>query len=298
MLADAFAVSRLFLQHSATGRAPMGKLPYLACAAILIIFAAVACTPAPESASPAAAAAPEPAAIPMGDPVEGLRSARRVGCTGCHEEDGRGGGFDQATPQGDRFVAPNLSERRARYDDAGIAALLREGSTHDGHRAIGMPIHMFQYLSDQEVSDITAWVRALPAIANPDLPPARLSETTRRQLQDGAFAYNDDDQPDPGNQPPATRPRGGLALGEYLAMTSCPECHGRDLNGWGPDDPAPSLIVAKAYTPEAFMRLMRTGITSNGKESATGFMSGVARRRFAVLTDDEVLALKLYLDSR
>jgi hypothetical protein len=57
--------------------------------------------------------------------------------------------------------------------------------------------------------------------------------------------------------------------------------------------------VAKAYTPEKFTRLMRTGEIATGGKSKTGFMSGVATYRFApTLTDAEIVALKLYLDSR
>ena len=105
-------------------------------------------------------------------------------------------------------------------------------------------------------------------------------------------------KPDPGNVPPPTRPLEPLALGKYLAHTTCSECHGRDLNGWGPDDPAPSLVVAKAYSPEKFAHLMKTGEIASGGKSKTGLMSEVAAYRFSVLTDAEVVALKLYLDSR
>lgn len=207
--------------------------------------------------------------------------------------------MDVKTPQGDRIVAPNLAERRALYDDAGLAALLRGGKTHDGHRAFGMPIYMFQHLSDQEVRDITAWLRAMPAVANPGLADSVVSKATLQQIKDGTFPYENDDKPDPGNRPPATRPDEPLALGRHLALTSCSECHGRDLNGWGPDDPTPPLVVvAKAYTPEKFLRLMRTGEIAAGGKSESGFMSKIAVARFSVLTDAEIAALKLYLDSR
>ena len=43
---------------------------------------------------------------------------------------------------------------------------------------------------------------------------------------------------------------------------------------------------------------MKTGITVSGTESATGLMTEVGRKRFSVMTDDEIRALKLYLDSR
>ena len=92
-------------------------------------------------------------------------------------------------------------------------------------------------------------------------------------------------------------PQVGGALGRHLAYTSCTECHAWDLNGWE-GDPAPSLVVAKAYTLEQFTRLMRTGEIAAGGKSKTGMMSGVAAYRYPVMTDEEIAALKLFLDSR
>lgn len=254
--------------------------------------APVATAPLPVTAATATATPPTSA----GDPVEGLRVATRVGCNGCHRDGGRGGVFMDDPRQG-LIVAPNLTQRRALYDDAAFAALLREGKTHDGHLPLGMPIKMFQHLSDREVRDITAWLRALPAVDNPALPEGKWSDDVERQVRDGTYIYLDDMRPDPGNMPPAAPPAEPLAIGKHIAMTSCGECHAWDLNGW-PGDPAPSLIVAKAYTPEAFARLMKTGVTAAGTESKTGLMSQMGRQRFHVLTDAEVAALKLYLDSR
>ena len=262
----------------------------LACALL------ASCTRTPDDVA-ATATTSTAAAIPAGDPVEGTRIARRVGCDGCHDEGGKGGGMDIKTPQGDRVVAPNLTERRAFYDDVGIASLLREGKTHDGHHPFGMPIFMLQHLSDREVRDITAWLRALPAVNNPGLAETLITPATLNSLLDGTHPYAGDDRPDGGNVPPADRPVEPLALGKYLDFTTCSECHGRDLNGFEGDD-APSLVVAKAYTLENFRRLMKTGEVATGGKSRTGFMSEVAAYRFSVLTDEEVTALKLYLDSR
>ena len=268
------------------------------CITIVALALLAGCSQSPAPTPTPAAPIASVEAAPKGDPVEGARVARRVGCDGCHSEGGKGGGMDIKTPEGDRIVAPNLTERRYKYDDPGIAALLREGKTHDGHRAFGMPIYMLQYLSDQEVRDITAWLRGLPAVENTSLAESVVSPTTVQQIKDGTFPYDDDDKADPGNVPPATRPTEALALGKHIAMTSCPECHGRDLNGWDPQDPAPSLIVSKAYTAEKFARLMKTGEIATGGKSKTGMMSEVAAYRVSVLTDAEVSALKLYLDSR
>jgi mono/diheme cytochrome c family protein len=195
------------------------------------------------------------------------------------------------------LFAPNLTVKRELYDDTEIDGLLRQGRTHDGHIPFGMPIMMFQHLSDREVIDIAAWLRSIPAVANPNLEESWFSDENRKQIEDGTHPYLEDMRPDPGNRPPAAPPAETLALGQHLAMTSCPECHGPDLNGF-PDDDAPPLVVAKAYSSENFARLMKTGITANGTESATGLMTQMGRMRFSVMTNDEVRALKLYLDSR
>ena len=248
------------------------------------------------SAPPALASAAPAATLPNGDPVEGQRVARRVGCTGCHGEDG--GGRDLWGEAGAYKVrSANVTEKRARYDDAGLDALLAEGRTHDGHKPFGMPVFMLQRMSEGERRDVVAWVRALPAVANPELEPTWMSDEVRRQVDAGTYPV-DDHLPDAGVIAPATRPSEPLALGEYLAMTSCTECHGRDLRGWSPEDPAPSLVVAKAYTPEAFKRLMREGITAAGGPSKTGFMTEVAKQRFPGMTDEEISALKAWLDAR
>jgi mono/diheme cytochrome c family protein len=239
---------------------------------------------------------PRPPPASVGDPVEGLRVATRVGCNGCHLEDGRGRVFRESASEG-RIVAPNLTQRRELYDDAALEALLRRGNTHDGHVPVSMPIKMLQHLSDQEIRDITAWLRSIPAVKNPDLPEGAWSATLAQQVREGTYPLLDDMLPDHGNRPAVRPPVEPLALGRHLAMTSCGECHAWDLNGW-PDSPAPSLIVAKAYSAEDFHRLMKTGITATGRESASGVMTKVARKRFSVMTDAEIAALKLYLDSR
>ena len=53
---------------------------------VLLSVAACAKAPPQDTALLAVAAA----AVPPGDPVEGARVARRVGCDGCHAEGGKG----------------------------------------------------------------------------------------------------------------------------------------------------------------------------------------------------------------
>ncbi|HEY9096455.1 MAG TPA: cytochrome c [Hydrogenophaga sp.] len=264
-----------------------------------VVLSAALVAACSEESAPAQAATPvAPAPVSLaGDPVEGLRVATRVGCNGCHGADAAGRVFVEDPKQG-LIVAPNLTKVRHLYTDEGLAALLHEGRTHDGHVPWGMPIQMFQYLSHQEVRDITAWLRSLPDTVGSAPERSALTPELTAAIADGSHEWLPDMKPSPGNVPPAAPPAGGVDLGRHLAFTSCGECHGWDLNGWGgPTDP-PNLVVAKAYTPEQFTRLMRTGEVATGGQSASGLMSKVAAFRYSVLTDAEIAALKAYLDSR
>jgi mono/diheme cytochrome c family protein len=254
------------------------------------------CAAAPEP--PAQVSVPTPvAAAPVGDPVEGLRVATRVGCNGCHGKDGSGRELWEDKGKY-HLYSPNLTQRRTLYDDVGFKAFLREGKTHDGHPVLGMPIMMFQHLSDREIRDITAWLRSLPTVPDHEKATTTMSPEVAKQLREGTFQDAIDWGPHAGVQGPDAPPTETLALGQHLAMTTCTECHGPTLDGWGGKDAPPSLIVAKAYSMENFMRLMRTGITASGKESASGLMTMVGKGRASVMTDDEVRALKAYLDAR
>ena len=262
--------------------------------AVLVLLTAGCSAPVPPPPATATSEAPAP---PTGDPVEGLRVATRVGCNGCHGADAAGRSFGEEK-EGTLIVAPNLSTRRHLYTDEGLAALLHEGRTHDGHMPFGMPIQAFQYLSHREVRDIVAWMRALPEVPNGAQEASTWSPALAAALEDGSHPWLGDMKPTPGNQPPPEPPAETLALGRHLAMTSCSECHGWDLNSFGDPGGAPNLVVAKAYTDEHFARLMRTGEVAAGGRSATGMMTDVSAYRFSVMTDAEVRALKAYLDSR
>ena len=203
-----------------------------------------------------------------------------------------------ARPRAGLIVTPNLTKLHHRYSDEGLCALLHEGRTHDHRVPLGMPIQMFQYVSHQEVRDITGWLRAFPDVAGVAPEASAWSPELTAASADGSHEWLPDMKPSPGNVPPAAPPAAGVALGRHLAFTSCGECHGWDLNGWGGPTDAPNLVVAKAYSPEQFTRLMRTGEVAAGGQSASGMMSKVAAFRYSVLTDAEIAALKAYLDSR
>lgn len=261
------------------------------------LLLAACSSPAPGPQAAVAVAVAESPPQLAGDPVEGLRVATRVGCNGCHGRDAAGRAFGDDEESG-LIVAPNLTTRRHLYTDEGLAALLHEGRTHDGHVPWGMPIQSFQHLSHREVRDIVAWMRTLEDLPNGAAEASAWSPALAGAIADGSHPWLSDMQPTPGNQPPREPPAEPLALGRHLAFTTCSECHGWDLNGFGDPGAAPNLVVAKAYTDDQFASLMRTGEVAAGGRSATGMMSAVSASRFSVMSDAEVQALKTFLDSR
>jgi cytochrome c553 len=96
-----------------------------------------------------------------------------------------------------------------------------------------------------------------------------------------------------------TSPNHAVRRGEYLAMTSCNECHGFGLRGDSPFDPPgkgpPDLAIAGSYGKADFIKLMRTGKAAGNREA--GMMSGVARIRFVHWTDAEIDDLYAFLQA-
>lgn len=231
----------------------------------------------------------------QGDVAEGARLAKVMGCRGCHNDNLRGGDFVEE-PHVFKLVAPNLTQVRAKYDDAAWQRLFRTGAKANGSLAVGMPVKAFQRLTDQEIANLVAYVRSVPEVDNPGLGSTRLYPLARIGLLNGQFKMEEiaGDAPESDT---VLAQRATMDRGQHLARVACGECHGMTFEGGGPTG-APPLIVAKGYDEDKFARLMRTGLTAAGTPSASGLMSEVARGRFSALTDQEVADLHRFLRSR
>lgn len=223
--------------------------------------------------------------------AHGERLTHVLGCTGCHNK-----GL-----VGDRFYelyASNLTREIPKYSDAQFDRLLRHGERPNGKDLDAMPSEVFQHLSDTDTADLLAYLRTLRPHGIPTQPALPNTEETKKLIAAGELKpaaewvrlLKDKTPVDLG-------PR--YALGRYITMVTCAECHGSELNGDPHPSPGapPNLIVAGGYSRSEFERLITQGVPT-GNRKLREMMSGVAQRRFSHLTPHERDELYAYLKAR
>jgi mono/diheme cytochrome c family protein len=223
--------------------------------------------------------------------VEGRRLATVHGCfNGCHGKNAEGVVmFDQ--PIIARVVAPNLTAAVRRYGDAELALIVRKGIRPDGRTLLIMPAEVFGGLTDADLGRIIAFLKSLPPATGPG-PSVSVGPVGRAGLAVGKFKTVAQLVADAQAPPEATSE--DAAFGRYLARTVCAQCHGTDLRGdSNPDFTSPDLRIVAAYSPEAFVDLLRTGVPLGERELRV--MGGWAVKNLSQLTDEEIAALYSYL---
>jgi cytochrome c553 len=222
--------------------------------------------------------------------AEGERLATIHGCTGCHGRHLEGGiVFDD--PKIARIVAPSLPAAVSRYTEAELVVAIRHGLRPDGHTMVVMPSEGFILLTDEDLGRIVAFIKSMPASAAPS-EITTLGPLGRIGLVLGAYQTTAQHIADA--VPPPEARNDQAAFGRYLARTSCVQCHGADLRGYAlPEGVAPDLRVVAAYSPEAFAKLMRTGLAIGDRR--LGMMTAWAAAQSSHLNDAEISALYSYL---
>jgi mono/diheme cytochrome c family protein len=158
-----------------------------------------------------------------------------------------------------------------------------------------MPSFGFVRLTDDEMADIVAFLRQLPA-GGPDQPDHFIGPLDQWRLWRGdtfqpaiEFMATERDK-----APVETGPE--HAAGRHLVSIVCAECHGGDLTGNGWATGAPDLKVIAAYGVPELTRLLRTGVAVGGR--TVGLMTRVARDRLHHLSDAQIADIHAYLTAR
>jgi cytochrome c553 len=221
--------------------------------------------------------------------------ARTRGCTGCHGEQLEGKVFFDE-PRVARLVPPNLTRVAGSASDADLARMIRHGIRPDGRALVAMPSEMFSHLSDADVAALIGFIRSRPVVED-TLPEREVRFLGRLGLVLGQFQTApqliDHSAPRLGDAPEALTTR----RGEYLARTTCPECHGSKLEGAANPGGSrtPSLAGAFAYSEDEFVDLVRHEKVKGGRPLE--LMASVLRGRLRYYSDDDLRAIHRFLMS-
>lgn len=223
--------------------------------------------------------------------AEGKRLSMVHGCLGCHGPAAEGNLlFDE--PLIASIVAPNLTQSIRHRSTADIVTAIRHGVHPDtGRTLMVMPSQAFAPLTDADLGRILAFVASQPVSQGLE-GGVSIGPVGRLGLLAGQYKTTLQLVQQATEPPPA--PDAESATGRYLARTSCAQCHAADLGGAShPEGVAPSLRIVGAYSPEAFLLLMRKGVGLGDRK--LGVMTGWAKAYFSNFTDAEIQALYRYL---
>lgn len=253
-----------------------------------------------------------------GDVARGAYVARLSGCIACHTDPRTGGAVlagGAAIPTAfGRFYAPNItphpSDGIGSWSLADFSLALTAGVDPDGgHYYPTFPYAFYTRLTDQDVADLWAAVRSVPAVAGgPPDHELRFPFGWTRGIGLWKQLYFE-----PGPLPVAGERTDLWERGRYLAEAAahCGACHtprgllgGRDADrkfagGIGPDNEKtppiiPDALLRAGWTADDLRYALRSGLTPSG-DSLGGSMAEVIRHGTRYWSDEDIAALVEYL---
>ncbi len=249
-----------------------------------------------------------------GDPARGQLTFAAAGCASCHVSEGGppdvlSGGLAFQTDFG-TFFAPNITPDPVHgvgeWSDLELVSAITTGVGRDGqHLYPSFPYTSYNKADDQDIVDLVAYLRTLPASDRPNMPhdlgfPFNLRITLGPWKQ--LFMRDDWVLDDPATPV--------LERGRYLteSLGHCAECHtprgalgGLDRGRWMAGAPHPSgegripnITSAELTWSEADIAIyLKSGFTPDF-DSAGGEMAAVIKNT-SQLTDDDRAAIAAYL---
>lgn len=254
----------------------------------------------------------------QGDAKRGLYVSKAAGCLGCHTVDKPdaqpyAGGRELETPFG-TFFGPNITPHPdaglGRWSEEDFVRAMRLGVRPDGaHYYPAFPYTSFTKINDQDLRDLWAYLRSLPASSQPSRAHDLQFPFNWRWLiagwkllffSPGAF------EPDPARS--ATLNRGAYLVN---ALGHCGECHTpRNFLGARREDRhlagaklaegagAPNLTPArlKKSSDAEIREFLLSAMTPEGDVAAES-MAEVVRNTTSQLTEQDLDAMIVYLRS-
>jgi cytochrome c553 len=230
----------------------------------------------------------------------------RYACSECHGKNLAGGTMIDAPIMG-RIFGPNLTggrgSRTATYRPADWDRIVRHGVLPDG-RPASMPSEDFQLMSDQELSDIVAYITSLPPVDN-EVPAPAWGPIGKMLIATGKLPLAAEHLAAGGAHPVSPPPTAvSVEFGKHMAAT-CMGCHSANFAGGPIVGGDPSWPPARNLTPHAdglanwtyaqFDTAMRQGVRPDGTplKPPMTFITPYAKN----VTEVEMQALWTFLQS-
>lgn len=225
-------------------------------------------------------------------------------CSDCHGADLGGAVVIDNAPIG-TIYAPNLTRGEGgvaqAYDDASWERAVRHGVARDGRRLLIMPSNEYQYLSDEDLGTLIAYLKQVPAVSRTQ-PAPKVGPLARALYAAGELPLFPANAVTHANEViPSPVIDSTVAYGKYLGDVGCSGCHGATYGGGAipggpPDWPAPANLTPKAldaakYDLAGFTKALREGIRPDGTK-INPFMPIHATK---LMTDVEIVATWKYL---
>jgi cytochrome c553 len=247
----------------------------------------------------------KPVKIPTGPEAiaAGERQVKIRDCKACHNDQMQGKIFID-DPNLGRVIAPNLTRgkgsRTLHYTNQDWVRSIRHGINPAGKPLKIMPSEVFYSLSNQDLGNIIAYLKALPPVDS-DLPENNIKPLARVLTTFNVIPLLPAEKINHQAPIQETVLVGATSeYGKYLTMT-CSGCHRPDFKGgenFEPGHPPVANITPGGnlgkWSEEQFKQVLRTGVTPEGKKLNPKFMPWTMTKD---MTDDELKAIYLYLKS-
>lgn len=196
-------------------------------------------------------------------------------CADCHGDD-YGGKAIVDEPAIGRIWGPNLTTGRGgilgAMSDADIERAVRHGVSKEGRRLLIMPANEYQYLSDEDMGAIIAYLRSIPAVDREPVPTSMGPLARALYLAGSMPWFPSEGVTHRAEVVHAVPVDSTVEYGRYLVNGGCAGCHGPNLSGGGiagapPDWPQASNLTPTglaAYDYAAFVRALTDGVRPDG----------------------------------
>ncbi len=253
----------------------------------------------------------QPAAVPVPTDETAVNEGKRLyltrSCIDCHGADGAGTIFLEVPmlgSAGGSNLTAGVGGVAQLYDDGDWVLAIRHGIGPDGKPLLIMPSGEYSEMSDEELGALIAYLKSLPPIDKAS-PPNLAGPLARIVLVSNVAPVLSAETIDHTAQRPATvAVEPSVEYGRYLVQI-CMACHGEGLSGGAkpglpPEPPLPANLTPHmetglgSWSQEDFFAAMRTGTRPDGSAIDASKMPWP---NFQVMTDEELTALWLYLQS-